>query len=225
MAAHLYMAPSPSEAVAHLDGITPIRVVLAEDHTLIRRSLRVVLDGQRNIEVIAEPGDLASVVDRHQPDVLVLDLSMPGSSVETIRALRERAPETEIVVLTMDEGPILVRQSLAAGALGYVLKELADGELPAAVRAAARGEQYISPLVSGRMDALHRSLTEEKLTPREAEVLRLIALGHTSVEIARKLQLSRRTFETDRARIHNKLGLRTRADLVRYALGCGLLRT
>jgi two-component system response regulator NreC len=101
---------------------------------------------------------------------------------------------------------------------------LADNELPAAVRAAARGEQFISPPVGIRLDALHRSLTDDLLTAREVEVLRLIALGHTSVEIAHKLQLSARSVETHRVRIHNKLGLRTRADLVRYALGRGLLR-
>jgi two-component system response regulator NreC len=148
-----------------------------------------------------------------------------GSSIETIGKLRERVPDTQIVVLTMDDSPVFAQRAIAAGALGFVLKDLADGDLPQAVRAAARDEEYVSPRVAARLDALQRSLTEDRLTAREVEVLRLIALGHTSVEIARKLHLSPRTVETHRARIHGKLGLATRAELVRYALGRGLLRT
>jgi two-component system, NarL family, response regulator NreC len=223
------LVASPSSTPTRMNAEMPIRVVLADDQALMRRSLRLLLERVGNIEVIAEAGDLSSVehhVHGHEPHVLVLDLSMPGgSSVEMIGRLRNRVPETQIVVLTRDESPVFAQQALAAGVLGYVLKALADAELPAAVRAAARGEQYISPSVSAGLDALQRSLTEERLTAREVEVLRLIALGHTSAEIAHKLQLSSRTVETHRRRIHNKLGLRTRADLVRYALASGLLRT
>src|SRR5271167_1681295 len=124
----------------------------------------------------------------------------------------------------MQDNPVFAQHALASGALGFVLKELADSELAQAVRAAARGEEYVSPRVAARLDALRRSLTDDQLTLREVEVLRLIALGHTSVEIARKLYISPRTVESHRARIHNKLGLGTRAELVRYALGRGLLR-
>jgi two-component system, NarL family, response regulator NreC len=156
----------------------------------------------------------------------VLDLSMPGgSSLETIGKLRERVPDTQVVVPTMDDSPVFAQRALATGALGFVLKELADTDLPEAIRAAARGEEYVSPRVAARLDALLRALTEDELTSREVNVLRLISLGHTSVEIARKLHLSPRTVETHRARIHRKLGLATRAELVRYALGRGLLRT
>ncbi len=159
-----------------------------------------------------------------QPQVLVLDLHMPGgSSIEAISRLRERAPDTKIVVITMDEDPAFAQRAFAAGALGFVAKELADEELPAAVRAAAHGEEFVSPRIAARLDALHRALTDDALSPREVEVLRLIALGHTSVEIARKLQLSPRTVESHRANIHRKLGLSTRAELVRYALRRGLL--
>lgn len=229
MVAHLHLASSPPGAGPVLYTASPIRVVLADDHSLMRRGLRLLLDGEDGVEVIAEAADLASVVrlvHSRQPHVLVLDLSMPdGSSIETIGKLRERVPDTQIVVLTMDDSPVFAQRSLAAGALGFVLKDLADSDLPQAVRAVAQGEEYVSPRVGARLDALQRSLTEDKLTAREVEVLRLIALGHTSVVIARKLHLSPRTVETHRARIHGKLGLATRAELVRYALGRGLLRT
>ncbi len=228
MSVHLRLAPSPAGTASVVFAASPIRVVLADDHALMRRSLRLLLDGEEGIEVIAEADELASAVRHvhdHQPRVLVLDLRMPGgSSVETIGKLRERVPDTQIVVLTMEDNPVFAQRALASGALGFVLKELADSELPQAVRAAASGEEYVSPRVADRLDALRRSLTDDELTPREVEVLRLIALGHTSVEIARMLHLSPRMVETHRARIHNKLGFATRAELVRYALARGLLR-
>jgi two-component system response regulator NreC len=204
-------------------------VVLADDHALMRRSLRLLLDNEEDVDVIAEAGDLASVaryIHDQRPHVLVLDLGLPGgSSKEAIGELRDRAPATEIVVLTMEDNPVFVHSAFVAGALGFVLKDTADSELPQAIRAAARGEEYISPRVTVRLDALHCSLTEDKLTPREVEALRLIALGYTSVEVARKLHLSPRTVESHRAHIFTKLGLVTRAELVRYALRHGLLRT
>jgi two-component system response regulator NreC len=226
MAAHLHLAASAGDcAPAVADA--PIRVVLADDHALMRRSLRLLLSSEEGVEVIAEADDMAGVT-RHvlgqEPRVLVLDLNMPGgSSIEAISRLRERAPDTKIVVMTMDENPVFAQRAFAAGALGFVAKDRADGELVRAVRAAARDEEFVSPRIAKRLDALHRSLTEDALSPREVEVLRLIALGHTSVEIARKLHLSPRTVETHRANIHRKLGLATRAELVRYALRRGLL--
>jgi two-component system response regulator NreC len=213
MSVHLRLAPSPAGTASVVFAASPIRVVLADDHALMRRSLRLLLDGEEGIEVIAEADELASAVRHvhdHQPRVLVLDLRMPGgSSVETIGKLRERVPDTQIVVLTMEDNPVFAQRALASGALGFVLKELADSELPQAVRAAASGEEYVSPRVAARLDALRRSLTDDELTPREVEVLRLITLGHTSVEIARMLHLSPRMVETHHARIHNKLGLAT----------------
>jgi two-component system, NarL family, response regulator NreC len=224
MAAHLHLAERSDDPVVTDE---PIRVVLADDHALVRRSLRMLLDGEDGVEVIAEAADIAGVtrdVLRRQPHVLVLDLNMPGgSSIEAISRLRERAPDTKIVVMTMEENPVFAQRAFAAGALGFVAKDLADGELAQAVRAAARGEEFSSPRIATRLDALHRSLTDDALSAREVEVLRLIALGHTSVEIARKLHLSPRTVETHRANIHRKLGLATRAELVRYALRRGLL--
>jgi two-component system response regulator NreC len=158
--------------------------------------------------------------------VLVLDLGMSGmSSLQTVGQLRERVPDTQIVIVTMEENPAFAQRALAAGALGFVSKDHADTDLPEAVRAAARDEEYLSPSVTARLAALHRSLTNDKLTVREVEVLRLIALGYTTVEIARKLRLSPRTIETHREHIHRKLGVRTRAELVRYALRRSLLST
>jgi two-component system response regulator NreC len=228
MAADLRLAPPLSETDRDEPASSPIRVLLADDHALMRHSLRLLLEGEDGIEVIAEAGDLASTL-RHvhgrSPHVLVLDLRLPGgSSIEMVGKLREEAPDAQIVVLTMKDNPVFAQHALASGALGFVLKELADSELPQAVRAAARGEGYVSPRVAARLDALRASLTDHELTPREVEVLRLIALGHTSAEVAHNLNISPRTVESHRARIHSKLGLPTRADLVRYALGHGLLR-
>jgi two-component system, NarL family, response regulator NreC len=162
---------------------------------------------------------VASHVHGHLPHVLVLDLQLPtGSSIDLIRRLRRQVPETEIVVLTMEASPLFAQQALDAGAVGFVLKDRADTELLAAVRQAAQGREYISPHVVAGLEALRRDVTGDGLSPRETEVLRLIALGHTSGEIAHQLHLSRRTVESHRARVHRKLGLATRAELVRYAL-------
>ena len=193
----------------------------------MRRGLRRLLEDEPEVKVVAEAAELTSAgreVGGHHPQVLVLDLNMRGgASIEAIRALSERAPHTAIVILTMEDSPVFAQRALAAGALGFVSKDLADEELGEAVRAAASGAQYLSPRVAARLEALQQALTDNKLTQREVEVLRLIALGHTSVEIARQLHLSPRTIETHRAHIHRKLGLVTRAELVRYALRRGLV--
>jgi two-component system response regulator NreC len=227
MSAHLHLAPSPSETDPNPPVPAPVDVVLADDHALMRRSLRLVLDGEEGVRVIAEAEDMAAAV-RHvhddKPHVLVLDLRMPGGSiVETIGRLRERAPDTQVVVLTMDDNPAFAQRALAAGALGFVLKDRADNELAQAVRAAARGEEYVTPHAAARLNAVGRSIADDKLTAREVEILRLIALGHTSVEIAGKLDISPRTVESHRGRIYSKLGLATRAELVGYALERSLL--
>ncbi len=235
MASHLRVAEAPKAdedprlAPAVLESVAPqpIRVVLADDHVLMRRTLRLLLDSEDDVKVVAEAADHTSILRHlrgHDPDVLVFDLRLiDGAGIETVRALSERVPSTAIVVLTMEDDPAFAQRALSAGACGFVVKELADDELVEAVRAAAGGEEYISPRVAARLDALHRALTDNKLSQREVEVLRLIALGHTSVEIARKLHLSPRTIETHRAHIHKKLGLRTRAELVRYCLRRGLI--
>jgi two-component system, NarL family, response regulator NreC len=219
MAAHLYLATDPAQQDR---PPLPIRVVLADDHSVVRRSLRLLLDGEDSVDVVAEAADLPAVLREvrvHAPHVLVLDLRLPnGSSVETIQRLRARVPQTEIVVMTMEARPVFAQQAIDAGAVGFVLKDRADSELPTAVRRAARGEEYVSPSVSADLDTLRRASGGNHLSPRETEILRLLALGHTSAEIAAKVHLSRRTVETHRSRIHHKLRLATRAELVRYAL-------
>lgn len=194
---------------------------------MVRRNLRLVLDREEDVEVIAEAADLPAVVRHvhgHAPLVLVLDLHMPnGSSIDTIAQLREQLPETEIVALTMEASPLFAQQALDSGAVGFVLKDRADTELPAAVRNAATGTEFVSPKVAAGLDALRRIVAGDGLSPRESEILRLIALGHTSAEIAGRLHLSRRTVETHRANIYRKLGLTTRAQLVQYALRRSLL--
>jgi two-component system, NarL family, response regulator NreC len=208
-------------------GATPaIRVVVGDDHSLMRRTLRLLLEREEGLEVVAEAGDIPAAIHHvhgQRPHVLILDLSMPnGGSIEAIRRLRAQVPATEIIVLSMEDDPAYAQQALDAGAIGYVLKDAADTDLPKAVRNAVHGKRFLSRRVSALIAAMHTSGREDALTPREVEVLRLIALGHTSAEIADQLHLSRRTVETHRARIHRKLGLTARAELVRYALRRGL---
>ncbi|MBV8956898.1 MAG: response regulator transcription factor [Solirubrobacterales bacterium] len=224
MPSYLHLA-STSSAVATPGLGGAIKVVLADDHASVRRSLRTLLDAEEGVEVIAEASDLAAAresVSGDLPQVLVLDLEMPNS-LPTIGRLRASSPGTEIVVLTMDESPVFAQRAINAGALGFVLKHKADAELLVAVRAAARGEEYVSPAVANRLERLRNAIGEGSLSPRELEVLRLIALGYTSAEIATQLRLSRRTIDSHRARIHRKLGLTTRAQLVRYALSGQLI--
>ena len=226
MSAHLRLAPAPSGGYSPRPAFS-IRVVLADDHAAVRRNLRLLLDGEHDVEVIAEATDLSMVmrhVHGYRPHVLVIDLRvLDGSSIETIRRLRAQVPGTEIVISTMEESPLFAQQTLDAGAVGFVLKDRADTELLTAIRCAARGEEYISPRIAARLDALRRATDGDGLSPRETEVLRLIALGHTSAEIAAKLQLSRRTVESHRIRIYRKLGLTTRAQLVQFALARRLI--
>jgi two-component system response regulator NreC len=222
MPAHLHLAPATEGADSPPRAESPIGVVLADDHAVVRRSLRLLLERNEGVEVIAEASDLSGVVRHvhgHVPRVLVLDLRLPnGSSIQAIRRLRAQVPATEIVVMTMEESPLFAQQAMDAGAIGFVLKDKADSELLTAIRCATRGDEYVSPRVAAGLDALRRSVGGDGLSPRETEVLRLIALGHTNSEIANKLHLSRRTVETHRARIHRKLGMTTRAELVRFAL-------
>jgi two-component system response regulator NreC len=157
---HLQLAQAPAGPTPGAPGGRAIRVVLADDHAQMRRSLRMVLDGEDGVKVIAEAGDLPTVmrhVRGHRPNVLVLDLRMPhGSSIDAIRSLREQVPSTEIVVVTMEGNPAFAQQALDADAIGFVLKDTADAELPEAVRRAARREPYVSPRVGGRFTPRRR---------------------------------------------------------------------
>ena len=197
-------------------------MLIADDHPVVRRGLRQLLEGDDRFEVVAEAGEIASArryARGHHPDVLVLDLNMPGEpSLEAIPKLLEEFPGTQIVVLTMQDEPAYARAALGAGALGYVLKEAADAELVEAVDAAARGERYLNPRLGARVAAEPPPGPPDGLTEREFEILKLIALGHTNGQVAQELYLSIRTVETHRAHIQQKLGLHDRAELVRYAL-------
>jgi two-component system response regulator NreC len=199
-----------------------IKIVIADDHAIVRRGLRQLLETEDGFEVVAEAEDVESArryVRGHSPDVLVLDLNMPGeSSIEAIPKLRAEFPETQIVVLTMQNEPAYARSALGAGVLGYVLKESADAELVEAIRAAVAGEQYLNPRLGAKVAAEPPPGPPDGLSDRELEILRLIALGHTNSQVAEELFLSVRTVETHRAHIQQKLGLGDRAELVRYAL-------
>jgi two-component system, NarL family, response regulator NreC len=199
-----------------------IRVVIADDHSLVLRGLRQVLDAEAGFDVVAEASDLESArryVRGHRPDVLVLDLNMPGgSTLEHIPDIRSECPDTQIVVLTMQSEPAYARRALGAGALGYVLKEAADDELVEAIRRAAAGDTYLNPRLGARVASEAPPGPPGGLSEREVGVLRMIALGHTNGEIADRLHLSVRTVETHRAHIQQKLGLNARSELVRYAL-------
>jgi len=227
MPANLQVAQLSTNPDRTVQAGAPIKLVLADDHHVVRRALRLWLESEKNVEVIAEAGDVPTAirhVKRHLPHVLLLDLRMPnGSSIEAIRSLRQEVPETQIVVATIEESPLFAREALDAGAIGYVLKDNADTELQAAVRCAARGEEYVSPCVAARLEGLQRAAQDDGLSPRETDILRLIALGLTSAEISGRLHLSRRTVESHRRRIHHKLGLGKRSELVRYALARHLI--
>ena len=203
-----------------------IRVVIADDHAVVRAGLRLLLDAEDGLHVVAEAGnidDAKRMVRAHRPGVLVLDLNMPGG--ESLPAIAELAEQTAVVVLTMQSDPAFARRALQDGATGYVLKEAADAELVQAVQAAAEGRTYLNPQLGARMAAA--PLTPEgppdDLTLREVEILRLIALGHTNTEIGAQLYLSVRTIESHRSHIQQKTGRNSRAELVRYALDHSLL--
>jgi two-component system response regulator NreC len=211
-------------------GSDRVRIVLADDHAVVRSGLRMVLEREGDLEVVSEAGDAETALRMalgHKPAVLVLDLNMPGelSSLDAIPRVRDVSPATRVVVLTMQEDPEFARRALRAGAAGYVLKESADHELVDAVRRAAAGDTYLNPRLGAMLAAAPPETVgpPDDLTERELEVLRQIALGHTNAEIAERLYLSVRTVESHRAHIQQKLRRSSRAELVRYALDHGLV--
>ncbi|MBA3809618.1 MAG: response regulator transcription factor [Solirubrobacterales bacterium] len=218
---------SQENSEAEASAPEAIRIVLADDHAVVRSGLRMLLDSEAGLEVVAEASDVegaARYVRGHHPHVLVLDLNMPGgSSLAAIPVIRAESPGTQIVVLTMQQEPAFAREALGSGALGYVLKEAADEELVEAVRRAAVGESYLNPGLGARIASEPPPGPPDDLSEREVDVLRLIALGHTNAEIAEQLFLSVRTVETHRSHIQQKLRLSSRAELVGYALERGLI--
>ena len=214
-----------------------VRLLVADDHPVVRAGLRMLLGTQPDMEVVGEAVDGATAVERAlelRPDVVVMDITMRGTNgLAATRVIVKRIPQTKVLVLTMHDSEEYLRQALEAGATGYVLKQAADTELAVAIRAVQRGEIYLYPaftrvllgdLTPNGDPARQASRNSyELLSPREKEVLQLVALGHTNRKIAEQLFLSVKTIETYRARVMEKLNLRTRAALARYALLKGLL--
>ncbi|POX36671.1 DNA-binding response regulator [Streptomyces sp. Ru73] len=224
--------PSPSASAPA--GPAPIRILLADDHTLVRRGVRLILDREPDLEVVAEAGDGAEAIEAargHDIDLAVLDIAMPRmTGLQATRELAALKPGLRILMLTMHDNEQYLFQALKAGACGYVLKSVADRDLVAACRAAMRDEPFLYP---GAITALIRNYldrvrdgeedADHLLTPREEEVLKLVAEGHTSKEIAEILFISVKTVHRHRANLLHKLGLRDRLELTRYAIRAGLI--
>lgn len=208
-------------------------LLLADDHAVLRSGLKLLLESQPDLKVAGEASSGLEALDlaaKLQPDLILLDLSMPGlGGLDALPALKKAAPDAKVLILTMHDDPQYLRSALKNGAMGYVLKKAADAELISAIRAVLRGEMYVHPSMTRALLEEMLPKTEaardawESLSEREQEVLRLVALGHTSAEIAAQLNLSDKTVETYRARGMEKLGLKSRAALVRFALKKGLL--
>ena len=208
-----------------------VRILIVDDHAVVRTGLRLLLDAEEDFETVAEAGTARDAVfeaRKHKPDVILMDVGLPDrSGIEVTVDVLKEAPDAQVLVLSMEDDPSYVREAFSAGASGYVLKEAADSELVTALRQVAAGEPYVHPALGARMAAAEAEAAAradaDPLSEREREVLRLLALGHTNQEIAKMLFISVRTAETHRAHIMQKLRLTTRAELVRYALAHGLL--
>ncbi len=214
----------------------PIRIVLVDDHAVLRAGLKALLNAESDMEVIGETGDLGcdclSDIVKHKPDVLLLDLNMPCcNGLDLLAQVKQRLPDSRILTLTMHDDAQYLRHTLAAGGAGYVLKNAADTELLTAIRTVHNGGVFLHPahtkiLLEDTLDRQAAPPADDllaRLSDRERETLRLIALGHSNKEIADRLYLSVKTVETYKARGMEKLGLKTRAALVRFALKRGLL--
>jgi DNA-binding NarL/FixJ family response regulator len=210
----------------------PIRVLVADDHAIVRTGIRHVLESEPGFAVVGEASNGAEAIELAQslqPDVAVLDISMPGASgLQVTQELRRLAPETRVLILSMHDNTEYVLESVRAGAHGYILKDTAATELRGAIHAVRRGESYFSPPIARRLTAVVRGITEEEdllgqLTARERQVLVGVAQGRTNREIALELGISHRTVETHRESLMRKLGIRTVAGLTRVALEAGLI--
>jgi len=213
--------------------MSPIRVLLAEDHTLVRAGIRALLEGLAGVQVVAEAGDgreALQLVAAHQPDLVLMDIAMAGlNGLEATGRIVKEFPHVRVIILSMHANEEYVLQALRAGAAGYLLKDAGTSELELAVRAAARGEIYLSPAVSRHViaDYMRRAGSEltllDQLTPRQREILQLIAEGRTTREIANILQVSVKTVETHRAQLMERLDIHDVAGLVRFAIRVGLV--
>jgi DNA-binding NarL/FixJ family response regulator len=208
-----------------------VRVLIVDDHAVVRSGLRLLLESESDIEVVGEAGTARDAVleaRSAKPDLVLMDVTMPGGSgLDVVSTLLHENENVKVLILSMQDDPRYVREAFSVGASGYVLKEAADTEVVVAIREVARGGRYVHPELGARLVAAEteqlRRAEENPLSEREQEVLRLLALGHTNQEIAKQLFISVRTAETHRAHIMQKLRLDSRADLVRYALSQGLL--
>ncbi len=207
-----------------------MRVLIADDHGLVRSGLRILLESQDGIEVIAEAdngADARDIAVRERPDLAILDVKMPRlNGLEATRAIREQAPDVAVLILSMHDEERYLFEALKAGAAGYVLKRSADTDLLEAIEAVRRGEPFLTPEAQQVLikDVLDRGESrEEELTPRELQVVKLVAEAHTNKEIAELLGLSEKTIENHRANAMHKLGMRDRVELVRYAIRRGLI--
>lgn len=204
-----------------------IRVVLAEDHETVREGLRAILSADPGISIVGEAADGQGAINTAQalkPDVVVMDITMPGlNGFQATQSIKSSCPDTDVLVLTRHAHEAYVHEFLRAGASGYVLKQSRSSELLRAVHAVAAGEQYVDPTLSSKVTALYRPRSSSSapaspaLSPREEQVLRLVALGHSNKEIAATLDVSVKTIEAHKANAAQKLSLATRADVVRYA--------
>jgi two-component system response regulator NreC len=211
----------------------PISILLADDHAILRTGLRLLIDAQPDLKVVGETGDGKATLAQAEalrPAIILLDLTMPDlGGLDVLPLLKQRAPDSRVLILTMHDNEGYLRQALESGAAGYVLKGAVDSELLNAIRAVARGETYIHSAITHKLlESIQPSAPVvsdpwEGLSAREFDVLRLVALGYTNGEIAEQFSISVKTVETHRARGMEKLGLRTRAELVRAAIAKGLL--
>lgn len=212
----------------------PTRILLADDHALVRRGVRLILDGEPDLTVVAEAADGAEALEQareHRPDLAILDIAMPRlTGLQAARELSRSAPDTRILILTMYDNEQFFFEALAAGASGYVLKSVADQDLVEACHATMRGEPFLYPgavnaLIHHYLDLVRegRALPAKAITDREEEILKLVAEGHTSQQIADLLVISPKTVERHRANLLAKLGLKDRLELTRYAIRVGLI--
>jgi DNA-binding NarL/FixJ family response regulator len=206
----------------------PLRILIADDHGIVRSGLRLLLDRQSDLEVVAEAQDGVEALEKalaERPDLAILDVTMPRmTGLQATYEIRRQAPEVQVLILSMHEDERYLFEALRAGASGYVLKRAADKDLLEAVQAAARGEPFLTASAQQSLirDFLERG-EQPELTPREQEIVKLIAEAHTNRAIAEILHLSEKTVESHRANVLQKLGMRDRVELVRYAIRNGLV--
>ena len=211
----------------------PMRILIVDDHGVLRAGLRALLNAEPDLQVVGEAADGQTglrLATELNPDLVLMDITMPGmSGIQVTRQLKETLPSTRVLILTLHEDESLLREAIRAGASGYILKQAVEAELISAIRAVGRGELYIHPAMTRALlkDVSPLLVPEENptepLSPRELEVLRLVAQGHTNRQVAEMLHLSVRTVESHRANLMDKLGLSSPAQLVRYAIEHGFL--